>query len=216
MERRSTFSRHLPPIGIVIAGCLFLVAANYYPGGTTDSANTVGYDWTRNFISSLFAPTALNGATNTARWVAIPAMFVLCLSAGAMFKSVSNKSTSKIQRKMIEIGGIGAAVYFFLVVTPMHNLMINIGLPLALIAQFATLHLLYVTRRFRLFWAGVVSILLLLVSAAMYYEHLFFDLLPVVQKVGLVAPLGWLVAVYYAMFDGEGRESVGGGRARQE
>lgn len=201
MKRRITFSRHLPPIGIAVSVCLFLVAARYYPGGTTESATTVGYDWTRNFISSLFAPTALNGAANTARRVAIPAMFVLCLSAGAMFKSISNKGTSKIQRKAIEIGGIGAAVYFFLVVTPMHNLMINIGLPLALVAQLATLHLLYVLRRFRLFWVGIVAILLLLASAAMYYEHLFFDLLPVVQKIGLLAPLGWLVAVHYATFE---------------
>jgi hypothetical protein len=206
MKRSIAFIRHLPLIGIVVAVGLFLVAATYYPGGTTDSATTVGYDWTRNFISSLFAPTALNGAANTARRVAIPAMFVLCASTGAMFKSISNKGTTKTQRKAIEIGGIGAAVYFFLVVTPMHNLMINIGLPFALVAQLAILHLLYATRRWGLFWVGIVSILLLLLSAAMYYEHLFFDLLPVVQKVGLVAPLGWLVAVHYATFDLEGEE----------
>jgi hypothetical protein len=84
------------------------VATTYYPGGTTDSATSVGYGWAHNFISSLFAVKALNGAANPARIVAIPAMLVLCVSIGALFKSVSNKSPSKIHRKTIEISGIGA------------------------------------------------------------------------------------------------------------
>jgi hypothetical protein len=195
---------HLPLLGIVVSVCLFFVAATYYPGGTTDSATSVGYQWAHNFLSSLFAPIALNGAANPARYVAILAMLVLCVSIGVLFKSISNKSTSKIHRKMIEIGGIGSAVYAFLVVTPMHDLMVDIGLSFALIAQLATLHLLYVMRSWRLFFVGSVCIVLLLLSAAMYYGHVFFGLLPVVQKASLVACLGWLVAVNYARFDQEG------------
>jgi hypothetical protein len=208
MKLNVMFRSHLPLIGIVISVCLFFVAATYYPGGTTDSATSVGYDWAHNFISSLFAATALNGAANPARLVAIPAMLVLCVSIGALFKSISNKSTSKIHRKTIEISGIGAAVYAFLVVTPMHDLMVNIALPFALIAQLATLHLLYVMRRSLLFFVGSVCILLLLLSAAMYYGNLFFGLLPVVQKASLVLCFGWLAAVHYTTFDQESRECV--------
>jgi predicted acyl esterase len=56
------FRSHLPLLGIVISMCLFFVATTYYPGGTADSATSVGYDWAHNFISSLFAAKALNGA----------------------------------------------------------------------------------------------------------------------------------------------------------
>jgi hypothetical protein len=194
---------HLPLLGIVVSVCLFFVATTYYPGGTTDSAATVGYEWAHNFVCSLFAPIALNGAANPARYVAIPAMLVLCVSIGVLFKSLSNKSTSKIHRKAIEIGGIGSAVYGFLVVTPMHDLMVDIVLPFALTGLLATLHLLYVMRSWRLFFVGSVCIVLLLLSAAMYYGHVFFGLLPVVQKASLAACLGWLVAVNYATFDQE-------------
>lgn len=207
------FRSHLPLIGILISVGLFFVAATYYPGGTTDAATSAGYDWTHNFICSLFAAKALNGAANPARIVAIPAMLVLCVSIAALFKSISNKSTSKIHRKTIEISGIGAAVYAFLVVTPMHDLMVNIALPFALIAQFATLHLLYAMRRLLLFVVGSVCVLLLLLSAAMYYEHVFFGLLPVVQKASLVACIGWLVAVHYTTFDRESRECVAPNKA---
>jgi hypothetical protein len=192
--------RHLPLIGIVIGVSLFFVAAAYYPGGTTDSATSVGYDWARNFICSLFAARALNGAANPARFVAIPAMLMVCVSIGALFKSISNKSTSGIQRKAIEIGGIGSMVYAFLAITPMHNLMVNIALTFALIALFATLHLLYVKRRSLLFFVGSACILLLLLSAVMYYGHVFFGLLPVAQKASMLGCVAWLAAVHYTRF----------------
>jgi hypothetical protein len=108
------------------------VAASYYPGGTTDSVTSTGYDWAHNFISSLFAANALNGTANPARLLAIPTMLVLCVSIGTLFKNISNKSASKVQKKTIEIGGIGSMVYAFLIVTPMHNLMLNIALLFAL------------------------------------------------------------------------------------
>lgn len=202
MTLNARFKSHLPLLGIILSLCLFFVATTCYPGGTTDSATSVGYDWARNFISSLFAPKALNGAANPARLVAIPAMLVFCVSLGALFKSISNQSPARAFRKTIEISGIGAAVYAFLVVTPMHDLMINIGLPFDLIALFATLHLLYVMRRSLLFFVGSVCILLLLLSVAMYYGNVFYGL-PVVQKASLVACVGWLVAVHYAAFDQE-------------
>jgi len=79
----------------------------------------------------------------------------------------------------------------------------DIVLPFALIGLLATLHLLYVLRRWRLFFVGSVGIVLLLLSAAMYYGHLFFGLLPVVQKASLAACLGWLLAVNYVTFSPE-------------
>jgi glucan phosphoethanolaminetransferase (alkaline phosphatase superfamily) len=57
-------------------------------------------------------------------------------------------------------------------------------------------------------FVGSVCVLLLLLSAAMYYENLFSGLLPVVQKASLVMCLGWLVAVHYTTFDQEGRECI--------
>ena len=208
MKLDATAKSHLPLIGIVVSVCLFFVAATYYPGGTTDSATSVGYHWARNFISSLFAPNALNGAANPARVAAIPAMLMLCVSIGALFKSISNKATSGIHKKAITIGGIGSMVYAFLVVTPMHNLMVDIALPFGLVALLATLHLVYVARHPLLFFVGSVCVVLLLLSAVMYYANVLFDLLPVMQKASLLACVGWLVAVHYTSFDQEGRERI--------
>jgi hypothetical protein len=94
-------------------------------------------------------------------------------------------------------------VYAFLVATPMHDLMVSIGLLFSLAALLATAHMLYIERLWLLFGWGTVFIALKLVSAAMYYGNVFYGLLPVLQKVSLATGVGWLLAVYYTQFGQE-------------
>jgi hypothetical protein len=119
---------HFPLIGILSSILLLMLATTYYPGGTKESRDTVGYNWAHNFISTLFAPTALNGVANPARPFASPGWFIFCFSIAVMFRNLSKKGKSTFQKKAIEIGGIGAAIYAFLVVTPMHNLLATLAL----------------------------------------------------------------------------------------
>jgi hypothetical protein len=200
---------HLPLIGILVSVFLFVLSAAYYPGGTSDSAHSVGYDWTRNFISTLFAVTALNGAANPARRLAIPAMLIFCVSIGVLFRNISRKGKSKFHRRTIEIAGIGTAIYAFLVVTPMHDLLVSIALLFFVVAVLATLHMLYTDRHVWLFWVGMICLTSLLMSAVMYYGNVLFGVLPVVQKLSFAACVGWLLALHYAKFRAEGDGNVG-------
>ena len=198
LRRRMKLRYHLPTIAVGAAASLFVVAATKYPGGTTDSPGSIGYSWKRNFVSSLFQPRALNGAPNTARPIAILAMAVLCVGIGALFAILSRQIGSRAYRKTIEIGGIGAAVYSLLIVTAMHNLMVDIGLLFTVTTLLALVHLLYVERRsFLLAW-GLVCLALTLASAVMYFGHLLYGLLPVAQKLGMVMSVGWILSLYYA------------------
>ncbi len=193
------FKRHLPLTGIIVSVCLFILAAANYPGGTTDSPDTVGYYWAQNFISALFAPTALNGAPSRSRLFAIPSMLMLSITIGVLCMRIRANATSPMDKNALQIGGIGTMIYTFLIVTPMHNMMINFTLPFAFAVLFALLHLLYASRRWLLFLSGVVSIMLLLLTALMYYETWLYAYLPLMQKVSLMACVGWLLAVYYAV-----------------
>jgi hypothetical protein len=198
LRQRMKLRYHLPAIAVGAAASLFVVAAMRYPGGTTDSPGSIGYSWGHNFLSALFQPRALNGAPNAARPVAILATAVLCVGVGALFAILSRRIGSRPHRKTIEIGGIGAAVYSLLVVTPMHNLMVDIGLAFTITTLLALAHLLYVERRgFLLAW-GLVSVVLTLASAVMYFGHVFYGLLPVAQKLGIVMSVSWILLVYYA------------------
>lgn len=189
--------KHGPLLSAFCSLFLFLVAAHFYPGGTMASAQTVGYDWANNTISALFQPTALNGDTNPARYYAIPAMFVYCLSLVFIFRTVSKNSVSEFHRKTIEIAGIGFSVYAFLIVTPMHNLMVSIALVFFLVTVISMLHNLYLQKNKLLLLMGIVCISIPLINATLYYGDFIYEILPAVQKTGASACAVWFILVYY-------------------
>jgi hypothetical protein len=179
----------LPLVGVLVSLVLFVLAGSLYPGG---------YDWTRDFVSTLFAPSTATGEANTARYVAVVAMFVLCVSVAVIFKVVSVRARSRAHKKTLEIGGIGSAVYAFLVVTPMHDLLLGIALLFFFPAMGAALYLVRLEGRKALFWAGMMCLGLVIAAATMYYGNLFWHLLPIAQKVSLAACIGWLLTLQLA------------------
>lgn len=161
------------------------------------SAETDGYDWANNTISALFQPNALNGDTNPARYFAIPAMLVYCLTLVFIFRTVAKNSVSKFHQKTIEISGIGFAVYAFLIVTPMHNLMVSIALVFFLVTVGSMLHNLFLQRNNWLLVIGIVCISIPLLNATLYYGDFIYEILPAVQKTGAFACAVWFILVYY-------------------
>lgn len=190
--------KHWPLLCLFCTGVLFVLGAANYPGGTNLSADTIGYDWSENTISALFQPNALNGTSNPARYYAIPAMFIYFLSLVFIFRLIAQKAASKFHRKTIEIAGIGFAIYAFLVVTPMHNLMVSIALLFFIATVLTILHDLYLRKRMLLLMFGLFSISLPLINAAMYYGDFLYGMLPILQKSGAIACAIWFVALYYA------------------
>jgi hypothetical protein len=185
----------LPLPGVLVSLALFTLAASYYPGG---------YDWANHFISTLFASSTPAGVANEARPFAVAAMFVCCVSLAVLFEVLSRRASTLVHRTTLQIGGIGSMVYAFLVVTPMHNLLVGISLLFFVTAMSAAIHLQYVERRFALFWAGLVCLGLLLATATMYYGNLLWSLLPVAQKVSIVACVSWLLTLQLGTEDRAG------------
>ena len=180
----------IPLAGVLIALVLFIWAASKYPGG---------YDWANDFISTFFAATTPSGDVNEARYYAVAAMFVLCVSVAILFHVLSTCANRLVHHKVLQIGGIGSMVYAFLVVTPMHDLLVSISLVFFLAAMAAAIHLLYVERRWVLFWAGLMCLGILLSAAAMYYGNVLWNLLPLAQKASFVVCLIWLLAMQFAL-----------------
>ncbi len=196
------YKRYLPLVGIVTSALLFVVAAAFYPGGTLESADAVGYDWTRHYISTLFAERALNGAVNPSKYFAIPAMLILCVSLAVVFKNLSMKSPSKSLQTIIEIGGIGSMVYAFLAVTtPLHDLLMSIGLLFFVAAAFALLQMLRIMHHTRLVLFGMAALALLAACAIMYYGNVLGNALAVTQKLVFVVCTGWLLTTHFVVFN---------------
>ncbi|XQW83587.1 hypothetical protein ACOYR1_10505 [Thalassotalea piscium] len=159
--------------------------------------STIGYSWSGNTISSLFQPYALNGSENTSRFFAITSALFYCLSLSFVFVTIAKNSASLLHQSIIKTAGIGSMVYAFLIVTPMHNLMVNIALAFYVVAVFTLLHSLYVLKLRGLVVFGVCCIALPLFNAVLYYFDVLSALLPAIQKLGLFACVIWFLVIYY-------------------
>ncbi len=119
--------KHSVLIGITISLILLLIAISVYPGGTYQDKNSVGFDWTKNYISNLFEAKALNGSQNASRTWVFFRMFVYSISCSIFFVNMANKIPENVFRPIIKYAGILIMPFTFLIITPLHEVMLNIS-----------------------------------------------------------------------------------------
>ncbi len=90
-------------IGVAISISLLLIATMVYPGGSLFNKDFVGFDWSKNFISNLFAAKAVNGLDNPSRIWADGGMIFLSVSFAIFFINFSKKIPAKGAAKVINI-----------------------------------------------------------------------------------------------------------------
>src|ERR1700730_10307533 len=117
-------------IGVVISLILMMIAISIYPGGSMFDKNSVGFDWTKNFMSNLFAAKALNGSENSSRIWAYLGMILFPFSYAIFFINMSKKIPEKNAANILKYGGAVNILFTFFIVTPLHDLMLNISITL--------------------------------------------------------------------------------------
>ena len=144
--------KHSVLIGVTISLVFLAIAISIYPGGSMFDKNAIGFDWTKNFISNLFAAKALNGAENPSRIWAYLGMILLPLSYAIFFNNFSKKIPDKNAVNILKYGGVANILCMFLIVTPLHDLMLNLSITL--------------------FWTCIVVITVFILKTRL---HLFFS-----------------------------------------
>ncbi len=122
-------------ICLVTSVILLVTATLAYPGGSLFDKNSVGFDWSKNFISNLFAPKAINGSENTGRIWAIIGMAFHSVGYGVFFINMSKKISSRQWATVLKMIGANNILFIFLIATPLHDLG-TISIILTLIGLF--------------------------------------------------------------------------------
>lgn len=123
-------------IGMLVAMALLVIAAYVYPGGSIFDKNSVGFDWSQNFISHLFGAKALNGADNPARpWAAVGMIF-LSASFAMFFVRFSKRIPQKSAANVVKYMGAIGMVFTCLIATPFHDIMVTIASTMFLVSIF--------------------------------------------------------------------------------
>jgi len=181
-----------PFIGSLLFVILYIIAALLYPGGSGADKAAIGYNWTNNYWCNLLSEKAINGQTNTARPVAITAMFILGLSLSTfwiLFPAFIQ--LKKYHKLLIQLAGAACMLTSFLLLTNIdHDLAINTSSAFGLIAMIGTLIALHQLKWKWLFAMGVFDLLLVALNNYLYHS-MEMMYLPVVQKISFLAFLIW-------------------------
>ena len=185
-----------PLIGSFLFVILYVIAAFLYPGGSGTDKTAIGYSWTDNYWCNLLSEKAINGQTNTARPVAVTAMFVLCLSLSSfwiLFPALTQ--LKKYHKLLIQVAGTGCMLASFLLLTNIdHDLAVNISSAFGLIAMIGTLIALYQLKWKWLFAIGLFDLLLVALNNYLYHSNEMMYL-PIVQKFSFLSFLVWFCLI---------------------
>ena len=180
--------KHSVLIGLTISLILLAIAVAVYPGGTYENPNSIGFDWTRNYISNLFQTTALNGSPNSSRFWAYFGMFFYTISCALFFVNMSKKIPDKNGANILKYAGILTMPFTFLVVTPLHDLMLTISSFLFWTCVIVTTVFVMKTR-LHFFKFYNIACLLIFYYAVFLHATNNWGLLPIVQKVNIFSSI---------------------------
>lgn len=183
-------------IGIVISLTLMLIAISIYPGGSMFDKNSVGFDWTKNFISNLFTAKALNGAENPSRIWAYLGMLFLPLTYALFFINMAKKIPEKNAIYILKYAGILNILFTILIVTPLHDLMLNISITLFWTCMIVITVFILKTR-LHLFKFLCVACLLVFYYSLYLWGTNNWGLLPIMQKVNFINSTLLIVGLEY-------------------
>jgi hypothetical protein len=107
----------------LVTSVIFIVAATLaYPGGSLLDKNSTGFDWSKNFLSNLFAIKAINGLENAGRIWALIGMAFHAVGYGIFFINMSKKISSRQLSNILKCIGAANIIFIFLIATPLHDL----------------------------------------------------------------------------------------------
>ena len=109
-------------ICLAISVILLVIAALVYPGGSLLDKNSIGFGWSKNFISNLFAAKAINGSENHGRIWAIIGMAFHSIGYGIFFINMSKKIPARQWANILKFIGAANILFIFLIATPLHDL----------------------------------------------------------------------------------------------
>jgi hypothetical protein len=188
--------KHLVLLCIFISLVFIGIAASLYPGGTISDKSTVGFIWSKNFISNLFLPQALNGADNPARIWAIVGMAFHSLGYGLFFLRMAKKMPDAHGSWVLKIVGILNIFFNFLVVTPLHDSMVTISSTLSMLGLFYIT--VYILRsKLHVFKVACILCMLVFYFALYLYGYGNWGLLAVMQKVAFSSSMLLVLGLEY-------------------
>ncbi len=182
-------------ICLIASIVLLLVASFKYPGGSLLDKNSIGFQWSKNFISNLFTAKAINGLENSGRIWAIIGMAFHSIGYGVFFINMSKKLSFNKWAKSLQFIGLANLLFIFLIATPLHDVG-TISIVLTLAGLFTITLFIFSTKLHFLKICCVTCLLTYYVFFA-FYGLGYLELTAIMQKVYILSSLLLVIGLEY-------------------
>ncbi len=185
-----------PLFGTLLFVVLYFIATLLYPGGSQVDKNSKGFSWTNNYWCNLLNANAINEQHNSARPLAITAMFVLCLTLAIFWYIFPQQiDLKKRSRLTIQISGALAMTIGMFLFTDFHDTIVNVASLCGIVATVGTFIGLHKLKWTKLFWLGIFNLILVVLNNILYYGEGLKLYLPVTQKITFLFFLLWICLI---------------------
>ena len=193
--------KYLVLICVVISVILIVIATFVYPGGSLFDKNSTGFAWSKNFISNLFTEKAINGLVNTSRIWAITGMVFHSVGYGFFFMNMSKKISTKHSATILKLIGISLILFNFLIVTPLHDIMVIISSTLFLTGLFYITVSILKSKLHLLKFSCIICFLIFYYTLYLYGSG-NLGLLAIMQKVSFICSILLVLGIeYFSKFE---------------
>jgi len=183
-------------ICVVISVILIVIATFLYPGGSLPDKNSLGFEWSKNFISNLFAAKAINGLDNPSRIWAIIGMAFHSVGYGIFFINTSKKIVARPATTILKLIGASLILFNFLIVTPLHDIMVTTTSTLFLIGLFYITVFILKTKLHLFKFACIICFLIFYYTLFLYGSG-NWGLLAIMQKVTFICSMLLVLGIEY-------------------
>ncbi|MVM33728.1 hypothetical protein GO755_27065 [Spirosoma sp. HMF4905] len=182
-------------ICLITSGLLIVKATLAYPGGSVLDKNSIGFDWSKNFLSNLFAPKAINGSENPGWIWALIGMVFHSVGYGIFFINMSKKISSRQWATSLKFIGATNIILIFLIATPLHDLGV-LSIILTLIGLF-TITVFILQSKLHLLKVCCIICLLTYYSFFFLFGLGYLGLAVIMQKVYIISSMLLVLGLEY-------------------
>ena len=183
-------------IALFISLIFMIIAISIYPGGSIFERDSIGFNLSKNFISNLFEAKALNGIENASRIWAILAMIFLPISYAIFFNNMAIKIPDRNAGFILKYAGIANILVMFLIVTPLHDLMLYTSISLFWTCIVVITVLIFKTKLHFFKFFCVICLLIFYYSLFLWGTN-DWELLPIIQKVNFFSSTLLILGLEY-------------------
>ena len=183
-------------IALFISLIFMIIAISIYPGGSIFERDSIGFNLSKNFISNLFEAKALNGIENASRIWAILAMIFLPISYAIFFNNMAIKIPDRNAGFILKYAGFANILVMFLIVTPLHDLMLYTSISLFWTCIVVITVLIFKTKLHFFKFFCVICLLIFYYSLFLWGTN-DWELLPIIQKVNFFSSTLLILGLEY-------------------